>query len=153
MNRLTQEQRREHNKATNCLICAKSFKSADKEVHNHDHLTGEYGGPPHNTCNLNYRIDPKKVKIPCIIHKLKGILFLCYSYFHNCQFFIAIFMILISLAISFVAILSIKVALAFLLSIFCIVAIFCSGYNAHLILSAVKPRHGKITVIPNNMER
>ena len=62
-------------------------------------------------------------------------------------------MILISLAISFVAILSIKVALAFLLSIFCIVAIFCSGYNAHLILSAVKPRHGKITVIPNNMER
>ena len=84
MNRLTQEQRREHNNATNCLICAKSFKSADKEVHNHDHLTGEYGGPPHNTCNLNYRIDPKKVKIPCIIHNLKGILFLCYSYFHNC---------------------------------------------------------------------
>ena len=28
----------------------------------------------------------------------------------------------------------------------------CSGYNTHLILSAVKPRHGKITVIPNNME-
>ena len=28
----------------------------------------------------------------------------------------------------------------------------CSGYDAHLILSAVKPRHGKITVIPNNME-
>ena len=28
----------------------------------------------------------------------------------------------------------------------------CSGYDAHLILSAVKPRHGKITVIPNNMK-
>ena len=28
----------------------------------------------------------------------------------------------------------------------------CSRYDAHLILSAVKPRHGKITVIPKNME-
>ena len=29
----------------------------------------------------------------------------------------------------------------------------CSGYDTHLILSAAKPRHGKITAIPNNMER
>ena len=29
----------------------------------------------------------------------------------------------------------------------------CSGYKAHLILSVVKPHHGKITDIPNNMER
>ena len=28
----------------------------------------------------------------------------------------------------------------------------CSGYDAHLILSAVKPHHGKITVISSNME-
>ena len=28
-----------------------------------------------------------------------------------------------------------------------------SGYDAHLILSAVKPRHGKIIAFPNNMER
>ena len=28
----------------------------------------------------------------------------------------------------------------------------CSGYDAHLILSAVKPRHGKFAAIPNNME-
>ena len=43
------------------------------------------------------------------------------------------------------------------LGVFCIVviyvAILCSGYDAHLMLSAVKPRHGKIVVIPNNMER
>ena len=32
------------------------------------------------------------------------------------------------------------------------VAILCSGYDAHLILSAVKPRHEKITIIPNIME-
>ena len=28
----------------------------------------------------------------------------------------------------------------------------CSGCDAHLILSAVKPRHGERTAIPNNME-
>ena len=38
-------------------------------------------------------------------------------------------------------------------SIFCIIAILCSGYNAHLVRSAINSRHGKITVIPNNMER
>ena len=43
------------------------------------------------------------------------------------------------------------------LGILCIisiyVAILCSGYDAHLILSGVKRRHEKITVISNNMER
>ena len=45
---------------------------------------GEYRGPAHDACYLNYRIGPNKVKIPCIIHNLKGILFLYYSYFHDC---------------------------------------------------------------------
>ena len=42
------------------------------------------------------------------------------------------------------------------LGIFCIVAIsvlLSSGYNDHVVLSAVKPRHGEITTIPKNMER
>ena len=73
MKRLTQEQWREYNNATNCSISTKPFKSADKKVRDHDHLTCEYRGPVHNACNLNYRINPKKVKIPCIIHSLKGI--------------------------------------------------------------------------------
>ena len=34
----------------------------------------------------------------------------------------------------------------------CIIHNFRS-YDAHLILSAVKPRHGKISVIPNNAEK
>ena len=73
MKQLSQEQCREYNNATKCSICARPFKSADKKVHDHDHLTGEYRGPAHNACNLNYCIGPKKVKIPCIIHNLKGI--------------------------------------------------------------------------------
>ena len=70
----------------------------EKRCRDHDHLTGKYRGPAHGRCNLQYRIDPNKVKIPCIIHNLRG-------------------------------------------------------YDAHLILSAVKPHHGNITVIPNNTER
>ena len=41
MKRLTLEQWSEYHNVTKCLICAKPFKSADKKVCNHDHLTGE----------------------------------------------------------------------------------------------------------------
>ena len=82
MKRLTQEQWWEYKNTIKCSICTKPFKSADKKVGDHDHLTGGYRGPAHNTCNLNYLIDPKKVKIPCIINNLKK--YICYIYFHNC---------------------------------------------------------------------
>ena len=64
----------------------------------HDHLTGQYRGPAHDFCNLNYRIKPEQIQIPCIIHNLKN-------------------------------------------------------YDAHLLISAVKKRHGKVTVIANNSEK
>ena len=83
MERMSQEQWREYNNVKDCPICTKPFKSANKKVCDHNHLTGEYRGPAHIACNLNYRINPKKVKVPCIIHNLKGILFLCYSFFHS----------------------------------------------------------------------
>ena len=57
---------------------------------------------------------------------------------------------------SFVTVLQIKVLSLFFLGIFYIIALYvailCLGYDAYLILSAVKSCHGKITVIPNNME-
>ena len=72
---------------------------------------------------------------------------ICYSCFHD-----SFFLILISIATSFAAILKIKAVLAFSCIISIYVATLCSGYDDHLILSAVKPHHGKSTVIPNNME-
>ena len=84
MKRLTLEKWKEYNNFMNWWICAKPFKSADNKIRDHEHLTGEYRRQAHNTCSLNYHIDLKKVKIWCIIHKLKGILLLCYSYFHIC---------------------------------------------------------------------
>ena len=81
MKRLFQEKWRKYKNVTNCLICAKPFKSTDKKVYCHDHLTGEYRGPAHNArSELEL---PQKVKVPCIIHHLKGILFVYYSYFHS----------------------------------------------------------------------
>ena len=59
---------------------------------------GEYRGAANNNCNQQYRINPEKVKIQCIIHNLKN-------------------------------------------------------YDCHLIMSAVKPRHGKITCIPATDEK
>ena len=53
MKRLTQEQWREYNNATNWSICGKSFMLADKKVRDHNHLTGECRGPAHNIRNLN----------------------------------------------------------------------------------------------------
>ena len=73
---------KEKKKKGNCkTLCA---KAQTQKIRDHNHLAGEYRGPADNACNLNYRIDPKKVKTPCIIHNLNGILFLCYSYFHDC---------------------------------------------------------------------
>jgi len=72
MEQLTQEQLHEFDTATHCFLCNKEFKQGEKGVKDHDHLTGKYRGAAHNKCNLNYRIKAKDVKIPCVIHNLRG---------------------------------------------------------------------------------
>ena len=39
---------------------------------NYISLSGKYRGAAHSHCNLNYRIHPEKIKIPCIAHNLKN---------------------------------------------------------------------------------
>ena len=95
---LTPQQLEDFTSTEKCHICEKHFKDTDKRVTDHDHLTGDYHGPAHNSCNLQYRINQMKVKIPCIIQNIWS-------------------------------------------------------YDAHQILNAVKLRHGKISVIPNNTEK
>ena len=58
--------------AKTCHICENNFKKDDTIVADHCHLTGTFRGPAHKTCNLNYRIDPKKYKVPIFFHNLKG---------------------------------------------------------------------------------
>lgn len=55
--------------ATVCSICAKPFKMTDIRVRDHCHFTGNYRGPAHNECNLNYQ---ESRTIPIVMHNLSG---------------------------------------------------------------------------------
>ena len=68
--KLTREQERDFQASFKCHICGTECKG-DK-VRDHDHLTGEYRGCAHNKCNLNWRLDPKKYKLPVFFHNLRG---------------------------------------------------------------------------------
>ena len=88
-----------HSEHAVCHICKKWIDPAnDVKCADHDHLTGLYRGPTHQACNINYRIVPSKIQIPCFFHNLKN-------------------------------------------------------YDAHLLISAAKSRHGKIKCIPNTAEK
>lgn len=64
---ISAEQEEEFLKATNCHICNKELK--EDRVRDHCHITGQYRGPAHNACNINYK-DEKF--IPVIFHNLKN---------------------------------------------------------------------------------
>ena len=72
MEELTPLQEEEFLCATMCHICGKSFCHQDKHIKDHNHLTGKYHKPAHNACNLQYCINPKDIKILCIMHKLRS---------------------------------------------------------------------------------
>ena len=72
MEELTALQEEEFLRATKCHICGRIFRHRDKRIKDHDYLSGKYRGPAHNACNLQYRINPKDIKIPCIMHNLRS---------------------------------------------------------------------------------
>ena len=49
MKKLTVQQQRDFQSATKCHICSKIFQPQDKDVKNHDHLTGKYRRPAHKS--------------------------------------------------------------------------------------------------------
>ena len=74
MTPLTARQNAEHDAATVCSLCKRDIPTdgTNNKVHDHDHLTGEYRGAAHNSCNLQFRIKPKSIQIPCFFHNLKN---------------------------------------------------------------------------------
>ena len=76
MPELTPEQQADFDNATHCHICEREFGGLFEEDfikhRDHDHITGAYRGAAHDACNLNYRIDAKKIEVPCFIHNLKN---------------------------------------------------------------------------------
>ena len=77
LDRLQQD---EFDNATECYLCREAFVTdqSSKNLHNkkkvldHCHVTGIYRGAAHSICNLNPKIDPENIKVPVIIHNLKG---------------------------------------------------------------------------------
>ena len=52
-----------------CLISKKLFTEEDKEVSDHDHITGKYRGSAHSNCNINLKLTKK---VPVILHNLRS---------------------------------------------------------------------------------
>ena len=52
-----------------CLISNKLFTEEDKEVSDHDHITGKYRGSAHSYCNINLKLTKK---VPVILHNLRS---------------------------------------------------------------------------------
>ncbi|XP_067947655.1 uncharacterized protein [Watersipora subatra] len=66
---ITPEQEREFKTATECYMCGREATEEDWLVRDHDHVSGSYRGPAHNSCNLKHR-QTKKINV--IFHNLKG---------------------------------------------------------------------------------
>jgi hypothetical protein len=66
--KLTNEEQKSFNKARICHICG-DVLGTDK-VRDHDHISGEYRGASHNSCNIN--LNNKNLKIPVVFHNLKN---------------------------------------------------------------------------------
>ena len=72
---MTPEDDHIYNSASVCYLCGESFTDGDmnyKKVADHDHLTSLFRGAAHSLCNLKLRLNPSKLKLPCIFHNLKG---------------------------------------------------------------------------------
>jgi hypothetical protein len=76
MTTLSKEQHEEFERATTCHICNGAFRheeGCDKftKVRDHCHVTGQYRGPAHKSCNLNLNYN-KVTKIPVFFHNGRG---------------------------------------------------------------------------------
>ncbi|XP_053592998.1 uncharacterized protein LOC128667355 [Microplitis demolitor] len=69
MKPLSRQQKEIHEQATVCHICERSITSATDKCYDHCHFTGNYRGPAHLSCNINYR---KSHTIPIVFHSLSG---------------------------------------------------------------------------------
>jgi hypothetical protein len=54
---------------TYCYICNKPYTRKDYKVRDHDHISGQYRGGAHNSCNINYKFRPF---IPVVFYNLQG---------------------------------------------------------------------------------
>ena len=68
--RMTPEDWQAFRAATTCHVCEKPLEG--DSVRDHCHITGQFRGAAHNTCNLILRLNPKTTTIPVVFHNLRG---------------------------------------------------------------------------------
>lgn len=67
--KISHEDEQNFKKAKKCHICNKKFNKDDVIVRDHSHLFGDYRGPAHQSCNLNYQ---ETRSIPVVFHNLSN---------------------------------------------------------------------------------
>ena len=70
--KMTDEDENLFQKAEECHICDRKYTDKDVRVRDHCHITGKYRGSAHQDCNLKLQIKPETIKIPVILHNLRG---------------------------------------------------------------------------------
>ena len=66
---LTDKEENDFKLATECHICKRAFTEQNNKVRDHCHITSNYRGAAHNSCNRSFRLTEK---IPVIFHNLRG---------------------------------------------------------------------------------
>lgn len=66
---LSAEEKHSLQNATICHICRKSFEIGERIAADHDHFTGKYRGPSHDSCNVNAK---SCEFIPILFHNFSG---------------------------------------------------------------------------------
>ena len=56
--------------AAHCNVCKKTV--GGDEVRDHCHFTGQFLGAAHSQCNLKYKIDKQRYKLPIVFRVLRG---------------------------------------------------------------------------------
>lgn len=67
---LTMEEELNYLNSEKCYICNEEYTDKNYKVRDHCHLTGNYRGAAHKTCNLTLR--DKQKEVPVIFHNLRG---------------------------------------------------------------------------------
>ena len=70
--KMTKDDDLDFKNATKCYICKKKYTEKDIRVRDHCHIIGNYRGSAHQVCNLKLRLNPDELKIPVILHNLRG---------------------------------------------------------------------------------
>ena len=68
-----QDARRRYENATDCYICKKPLNREQNTIcADHCHFTGRFRGAVHQSCNLRYKVEKERYKLPVLFHNLRG---------------------------------------------------------------------------------